>query len=695
MAFHLSDIRVQQLGPISQLQWQPKQFNLIYGHNEKGKTHLVEFLIRSLFRKSKAWQLRSQTGQGRVLVQREGEILQFSPTSQTKLEDLWESEGKGLPPDLSRLLVVKGAEVELAGVPAGIDKAVLKRFLSNQEVLDEIGSNISPTIQAAQIGEGVVIGPNRGELKNREEIQKLMKRLDELFLQIDKGYSGGKRARLAEKKKQIQLKVEELEKAKAHQAYRLQQQIDGLENQKRLIDLNKLRYIREKLSALNQKQDELQRRKKQQLKAEEDSLHFEWLKQVLEFGKTRITDRPVQIHPWFFIGAGAACLGAMGAFYLKILWGTALGVALAIILLILQILLLRKQVSQKPKADEWEAILSDYRERFGTELKNLADLESQIAEMSESHSLQRVLQKQVEEGEAQLQQLRNTLANKIMSMTREDFIPPDGWMAFVLKQEEAYQTLDDKQRQTEQALARLDVQESGYLEEPQKVDYQSDMYHSLKKELERTELDLVDEENKLNKLKEFITKETGDSSQTDWDVVIEHLRDKRERVVQDYKQCTAEIIGKKMVFDVLDQLRKDEDEKIVRGLQTKGVTEPLLKLTGHYSQFELSDDQLFVSDSIQTFALSELSSGAREQALLALRMGFSARLFKDEPLFLILDDAFQYSDWQRREGLAEKIVELAVSGWQIFYFTMDDHIRDLLQEKGQTLKDQFMYQALG
>jgi uncharacterized protein YhaN len=93
------------------------------------------------------------------------------------------------------------------------------------------------------------------------------------------------------------------------------------------------------------------------------------------------------------------------------------------------------------------------------------------------------------------------------------------------------------------------------------------------------------------------------------------------------------------------------------------------------------DDHLEVSDKFQSFKLDELSTGAQEQVLLGLRMGMASRLFAGQPLFLILDDAFQHSDWQRRPAMVDEVLHLAQSGWQVFYLTMDDHLRDLFLEK--------------
>ena len=40
------------------------------------------------------------------------------------------------------------------------------------------------------------------------------------------------------------------------------------------------------------------------------------------------------------------------------------------------------------------------------------------------------------------------------------------------------------------------------------------------------------------------------------------------------------------------------------------------------------------------------------------------------------------------------VVELVRQGWQVFYFTMDNHIRDQFCEAGQELGSSFKYEAL-
>ncbi len=92
--------------------------------------------------------------------------------------------------------------------------------------------------------------------------------------------------------------------------------------------------------------------------------------------------------------------------------------------------------------------------------------------------------------------------------------------------------------------------------------------------------------------------------------------------------------------------------------------------------------------------MADLSTGAREQIMLALRIAFIKKLFKQAYCFLILDDAFQHSDYERRPIIIDNLIELARSGWQIFYLTMDDHIRDLFISKAASLEDRFYFVSL-
>ncbi len=259
MAIRITEIHVQKLGPIDQLSIRPGQLTFIYVQNERGKTFLVEFLIRSLFR-HKGWQTRSLPGSGRVTIEGlEEKPSFFSPSSPKKLEDFLEKREFGLPPDFSKLLVVKGAEVELVQSEGGVDRSVLKLFLSGADVLERIQHRISETLQSASLEKGLLIGKKTGELKERAKLEEELRTLERLFDQMDKGYSGGPCALLQQEKAQIEEELASLECAKRYEAFSLSSAIQDLEKKKTQIDENMLNRLRQKVHHYFQKAEEIQR----------------------------------------------------------------------------------------------------------------------------------------------------------------------------------------------------------------------------------------------------------------------------------------------------------------------------------------------------------------------------------------------------------------------------------------------------
>ena len=141
-------------------------------------------------------------------------------------------------------------------------------------------------------------------------------------------------------------------------------------------------------------------------------------------------------------------------------------------------------------------------------------------------------------------------------------------------------------------------------------------------------------------------------------LLLEGLRQRRRDADDDYRQITARILGQIGVAQVLERLRTEEDEKIREGLQAPEIAERLSEVTGQRRSLDFQEGELVVLGETADHKLPALSTGAREQVLLALRMGFASRLAGGQPLFLLLDDAFQHSDWERRERLVAQAVEL-------------------------------------
>ena len=97
MDVRIKEINIQDSGPLADLQMELGLFNLIYGHNEQGKTFLVEFLIRSLFKNHQHWSLRSVKSRGKVVLSGlASDSLSLTPSSKNKMEYYMAADEPGL-----------------------------------------------------------------------------------------------------------------------------------------------------------------------------------------------------------------------------------------------------------------------------------------------------------------------------------------------------------------------------------------------------------------------------------------------------------------------------------------------------------------------------------------------------------------------------------------------------------------------
>jgi len=695
MSVAIKEIHVQNLGPHRQFSTELGQFNLIFGHNEEGKTFLVEFIIRSLFRQSNQWTLRDQKGTGKVILQglSNGQLVEFSPDSPKKLEDYWEEAKTGLPADFSKLLVVKGAEVEIVDVEGGVDKNIMKRLLSGKNVLDKIQNRISKILQKSKLENNSPIGPKTGEIKERLELISVLENYDDLFSQIDSDFSGGQRNLMIENKQLLQDQIQEIKKAKQFQAYSLNQDVKRLRDKINRMPLEKINEIQNELSSYRQKKSESMHKEQTQVSSEERSEHYEWLKNAYTLYQNELNNIPEQPKPYFLFLSIIFVISAGVLVFLKLPIFALISLLFICFFGLLYFKKYKDFVDKAPENQEIEKLKKSFQDKFNKELADMPLMLELLDKMEDDYNEVRFLKKQLQEDLSQIQILESSISRKVYTLLGERKAPGT-WDEVLRISEDSIKQFENQVNDKMLELAKLDVDPSDYQTEPSSVIYSKEKLDELKKELGEIDSKIEKESQKLTNLKQLICRQTGDSFITDWEEVIGHLREKREGTLRQYKEKTAEIIGKLAVHEVIKELKKDEDSKLLSALKSKQVQEPLFQLTKRYKNINLEEEKLVVSDEFHDFRISELSTGAQEQILLALRIGFAAKIAARDSLFLILDDAFQYSDWQRRKLLMEKIVQLAKEGWQIIYFTMDDHIRRLFDEKGKQFGTEYNYVEL-
>jgi len=693
MSIRIKELNVKNLGPIKKLNLVLKSINLIYGDNERGKSYLVEFLIRSLF-KTAGWKLRKKTGSGKVLVEGlDDKIIEFSPSKSVKLEDFLSEKYVGLPPDFSKLLIFRSTNVEL-GEEKESDKIMLRRFLSHKEIFDKIKDNISKTIIDSEIDGYKIEGAKRAEIQRREDLMEDMRLIDELFQEIENKYMGGERRNLEDEKKKLKNRFDKLEKAKRHISYKISKEIESLEKKATQVDEKSINYLLKQISNLNIAIKKYENKKEDLNILLESTKNYKWLKSAIseyeKYNFEEITEKPNIWYTIFF----ALIFALIIAFtVLK----SQVGIIISLLGLAGIVLMYKRRydkfLADAGKRDEILNLKNEFKERFNEKLKNLAIMNEKIKNIEDDYNKREVIQGQLKDEKSEIDNTNLKIAEEMKGLLEKE-IGMEKWLEELEKKLEERRRLKEQISDKNVELARLDVEEPDYIKEKQEVVYNKDEYIEVKEDLEKIKESISKKEEELKTLKHSICKHTKDNFSIEWTELIKNLADKHNEVLSEYKNLTAEIIGKKYVSEIIEELYKEEDEKIKDALESEIISNMLPQVTTHYENISLTDDRMIVSDTYNDFPVESISDGAKEQVFLALRIGLAKHWFKKDELFLIFDDAFLHSDYNRRPLLLDKLIELANSGWQIICFTFDDNIRNLIDKKVKKLKDEYRFYNL-
>jgi hypothetical protein len=699
MGVSIDRISVKDLGPIDNFSADFSIFNLIYSKNERGKTFFTEFIIRSLFRNISRWSYIRTGGKGKVTVRGldDKKSIDFTPSSPEKLEDYWEKSEKGLPLSMPKLLVVRGGE---AGIEdgMGVSKFLIKEVLSGINILDKIDSdtNISKTIKSAEIDNSHIIINNVGEGKTYNNIKKDLGDIENLFEKIESGYTRGILKTFKLKEKNLQDKLSVLGLAKRRLAYSISEKIKKLNVKLSRVPENELNNIEKEISIYRNNKLYLNQLKEDYKESSGKSKDFNWLESALSQYKdllSKITNKPGKFLPslcGLFAAAGITFSAIIIFLYQKIS-ASMLPLYLAIIFLcflglfISSLLYFRKLNSYLNKAgqnEELDKIREEFKKRTGEILTDISLLESNLNEQREYRSRMIAIEKQINPLRDGMDKNHFLINQEIKKLWQKDITEED-WDNIINELKQINLNIRNQIESEKEGLIKLNISEEDYVYEDVDITYSREKYEKTQKELKLVQQQIKEQEDSMQNLKQKICNKTSDELTISWEELIDNLQKEKERVINELKDSSATIIAGSIIHKVISRLRKEEDEKIKEGLQSETVTVPLKDITRRYNAIYLDNDDLVVSDPYDNFNIKDLSTGAIEQVMLALRIGFTSKLLKKDSIFLILDDAFQHSDWEKREIIIGKLAEIAEKGWQIIYLTMDNHIKGLFDRAGE------------
>jgi len=684
---HLETVEINTAGPIFGFRETMAPLTLIYAGNERGKTTIVENLIACLFRERKDGlhpTLRRQfIGASRVTVRG----ISSKPESFTavkkrkKLDDLIETLGPLFPPSLFDLLVVKGSELEVPGQRGGITRSYLKSLISPQALYETLRDRLPSEVGYTKLQEGILVPYRRtGGYKTYE---KLRSRLESLERAADQFYGSLSRTELMNslsRKASLENEKKQLLLAKRHEGFLLHRCIEEAKRSLSRLDESLVEEFTDILKDYFRTKEELSRQEEESRLSERAQQDLNWLEQARKRYEHCLGNRANLLQSFSLLAAGIALVGTLALYFLApglLPFALALSVGVFTIALLFTFVIKRSGAPESASA-EMEEIRKAFKERFAVSLHCLAEFD-----LAKSRLDRELGKTQAVEGKRSSAALRQA---ELLHRIRESLavmgcshVQESEWTALSQELKEKTRDLRIDCNRNEERLHNLGVEESDYLEQPPGAEYSRNRERQIEQELREVEARIHLEEEKNQGLREQFIEHLGREAARCQNIedLATAIEDKRKEYKQQVRDLLSEMIAGHVVSEILEGFRRLEDEHLESTLNDSRISGLIKKFTaGRYDRVSLQGEELFIENETESYNLAEMSTGAREQVLLALRMGVASVLCGKRSLFLILDDAFQYSDWRRREALVLQSIDAVRCGWQVIYFTMDDDIRD-------------------
>ncbi|MEN8207804.1 MAG: AAA family ATPase [Candidatus Fermentibacteria bacterium] len=690
MGIRIERISINRAGPLKDdFILEPEGLNLIYGRNETGKTYVVEALIDFLFKtgKSTPWILKRSKSQeptirdwkpgGKVIVSGLEDAATVFTSGGGKLGD-FSISGVHLPAELSRLMVVRAGDTRLSSKDNGGGDSILSTYLSGKGVLDEIEKAIKhEAVKNAVVENCTITSKQSGLVKDRLTSSNENSELEALQLEVDENASLSAIKSLETTKDRLSGQLNKLEEAKRHRAFKLNEELrklesdmEGLPSEQDIQGLvTDITLYRDRFRNIADVEEELR-----DIADEEDN--YDWVNKAREeylshpevpANRSLIDKITLAFLPFLILLTAAA-----GFFSRPLMIGAAAGALICLIIRLgnrpdpvsLSVELRRKKLEE------------EFSRRFQRELTDPATMQVEHKKMETRHMYFENLRNDRKSLKRDIEKMETSIFSKFHAITGEE-ITRSRWDSGIEEIRRNRKEIEEAANSLKVKLSSLTVQEDSYLPDPPPGEWDNRRYQNLKDELEDVSKELDQEKNSIESLKTSVSWATGNKS-SDLKELLTALEERIETAENTYRAITARILAGNAVFRAVCEFRSKENERLDEALGSDEVVAPLCQITGHYNGLKMDSDGYLhlLTPEGDEYPLSQLSTGAAEQVYIALRTGF-AELTLGATGFLILDDAFQHSDWERRKNLVNHVTGLIKNGWQVFYFTMDDHMKKL------------------
>ncbi len=104
----------------------------------------------------------------------------------------------------------------------------------------------------------------------------------------------------------------------------------------------------------------------------------------------------------------------------------------------------------------------------------------------------------------------------------------------------------------------------------------------------------------------------------------------------------------------------------------------------HYQEILLRNDTLTLTDGVTDFPIYELSTGTKDQLIMAMRFAYLSLESKRSICPIIIDDGWLHYDHQRKYQLAKLLADFG-QNYQVICFSSDQEMVSYYQELQQSV----------
>jgi len=684
----IKKIQLRDYGPIKEFSLEPRNFNIIFGNNESGKTTLVEALAYVLF---KIFSVRYGKPENiHIEIEDKGKIINLPSSKAVSI----------LPrQEIANLLYISASD---STIYEGKDNR--SRFWDSLKLsLSQTAHQIPFARLITKIREGIGYQPRKNEWKSEknrviENDRMRLQQMENFIKEI--GETESKKRELKKLAEQYERMFRESKAMEDFKKFKIYQELKNLYNDYVDKKDSLIFYQRYSEDDLN-KWQELEKMKKDEVDRMEEKSALErdivnHNKELAEIEKKLALierhnlktfvyqPRGTEKEPNFFY---PILISLIGFILLILSFQFCFSILISLVTFLLSIIAFTVVAYKKAKIMRMIFKQQDLLNKAQClltlpELKSLEELANKI--------------KSFEEEKIKIQTLIGTKKTRLETHHTEIAIEKiDKELEELRKKTGCAEVIQlkgkvDEKREFQKNIDGLSVKIFNHLGEKDEAKWKRLIdERKISSPLKEYDITLIDEisaqvkdiERQITKLQNEI-KFFDDFKKRQYNIANEKsaLREIAE-LNNRIKNYSLELEAMKRAEAILNQLSNELDTFIQNLIQgADSLSNYFNFVTQKYISVKVQNQNFIVKDiEGEEFSADLLSSGAKDQLLLCFRFSALKKLFP-EGTFLILDDAFIFADWNRRCRLAELLKKFVGEGNQVFYFTSDEHSRDLLAQ---------------